>query len=70
MKLKLRPQLALRNITNGDTVVQQSAYAISVLVRGRWTLLGNDDGPMYFETPEERNQVMEKFQGREVEAQP
>lgn len=66
MKLKLRPKLALRTVAKGDAATLQTAYAIEVYVDCRWTLLGDDDGPMYFKTPEERNKKMASLQGAEV----
>ena len=66
MKLKLRPAMAFRNILKGGAVTQQTSCAIQVYVDRKWTLLGDDDGPMYFKTPAERNAKMKELQGMEV----
>jgi hypothetical protein len=68
MKLKLRAKLALRDVVKGNAVVQETAYAIEVYVNHRWAFLGDGERPMMFKTAAERNEVMERFQGKEAEA--
>lgn len=66
MKLKLRPAMAFRNILKGNATVQQTCCAIQVYVDRKWSLLGDDNGPMYFKTASERNAKLAELQGAEI----
>jgi hypothetical protein len=66
MKLKLRPKIVMRNAVQGDSTSIHAVYAIEVCRNRRWTLLGDEGGPFYFETPTERNSKMHSLSELEV----